>query len=114
MKKLYTARDEMEAHSIRNLLEREGIRATVLGEHLATARGELPLTQDTLPSVWVNDEDCPQALRLLNARDDPAASANEPPPAPWTCGKCGERIEGQFSNCWSCTAPRPECEPETP
>ena len=57
MVKVYSARDGLEAHFIRNLLEGEGIRAAVLGETLAFGRGDLPMTQETLPGVWVNPED---------------------------------------------------------
>jgi hypothetical protein len=24
----------------------------------------------------------------------------------WTCGKCGEKIEDQFSSCWRCSSPK--------
>jgi hypothetical protein len=25
----------------------------------------------------------------------------------WTCPSCGERIDGQFTSCWNCSAARP-------
>ena len=25
----------------------------------------------------------------------------------WTCPRCGERLEGQFTDCWQCGSPRP-------
>jgi hypothetical protein len=25
---------------------------------------------------------------------------------PWTCAKCGEVLEPQFSQCWNCGSPR--------
>jgi hypothetical protein len=24
----------------------------------------------------------------------------------WTCAKCGEKIENQFSSCWNCSTPK--------
>ena len=26
---------------------------------------------------------------------------------PWVCARCGERLEGQFAQCWNCGADRP-------
>ena len=28
----------------------------------------------------------------------------------WTCGKCGEKIEDQFSSCWQCSTPKGSAE----
>ena len=69
MKKIYTARDSMEAHFVRCLLEREGIEAGVFGEPLGLARGELPFTPDTLPSVWVKSEDAERAIDIVGEYD---------------------------------------------
>jgi hypothetical protein len=63
MIKIYEARDSLEAHFLRNLLESADIETEVLGELLGMARGELPLTGETLPSVWVGPDD------LVKARD---------------------------------------------
>ncbi len=109
MQKLYTGRDSMEAHFVCSLLEAEGIRASVLGEILGMARGDLPLTQETLPSVWVNVEDLDRAATVL------ARVLKHSPPEPpvpttlesWTCPACCEVIEGQFAVCWNCQTPRP-------
>ncbi len=55
LKRVYTAPDPIDAHLIKGLLEAEGIEAEVRGELLFGGRGELPMTEDTLPSVWVHD-----------------------------------------------------------
>ena len=111
MKKVYTARDSMEAHFIRCLLEREGIEAVVFGEPLGLARGELPYTPETLPSVWVRSEDAEQALDVVedyDMSDDMDGDDGESEPLdPWICPNCGEEIEGHFTDCWKCQTPRP-------
>lgn len=66
MIRIYEARDSLEAHFLRNLLEAAGVRAEVLGELLGMARGELPMTGDTLPSVWINPEDAKTAMAVID------------------------------------------------
>jgi len=112
MEKVYSARDSMEAHFIRCLLEKEGIKAAVLGEILGAARGELPLTQQTLPSVWVKPEDVQRAAPIIERYEagyfeDERENVEEPPP-PWICSNCSEQIEGQFTHCWKCQTLRPK------
>ena len=110
LRKLYTAIGPMDAHFLRNLLEQQGIEATVMGESLAAARGDLPLTPDTLPSVWVYEEDMERALPVAQEyilrhvrQDEPRPLASEP----WKCPSCGESIEPQFDECWKCGHQRP-------
>lgn len=106
MEKLYTGHDAMDAHHVRVHLETFGIQAEVLGEMLAPGRGDLPLTQETLPAVFVNTEDLDRAREVLEsylARDHLAQAAAHP----WICPECEEKIEGQFSACWQCGEPRP-------
>ncbi len=62
MRKIYEARDSLQAHFVRTLLASSDIRAEVLGESLAIAWGELPLTSE---SVWVNPEDLDKALQIV-------------------------------------------------
>lgn len=102
MRPLYNARHVADAHFIRNLLEGEGIAAIVRGEFLASGIGELPA--DVL-SVWIMDDaQMANAEALLRdlARGRMAAGKT-----PWNCGKCGERLEAQFTECWSCGTARP-------
>lgn len=109
--KAYVARDSLEAHFLKNVLAEHGIEAAVMGESLTTARGELPPTLDTLPSVWVFDQDAPQTAMIV---EDFVARRLAEPAEPaerldnWICPACGEAIEGQFTDCWNCQAPRPD------
>ena len=63
MKKVYVAGNPLEAHMVRDFLESAGIEAIVRGEHLFALRGGVPMTEDTLPSVWLVHEE-----RYVDAR----------------------------------------------
>src|SRR5690606_21970087 len=106
MKLIATLANEMEAMLLRADLEAAGIRSFVQGETLGAARGEIPLTQQTLPQVWVADEDAEPAAAVageLCGRWRERAAEGEP----WTCPHCGARVDGQFEVCWQCGADRP-------
>ncbi len=100
--KLYACRDAMEAHFLSGLLAQANISSTVLGESLGPARGELPMTLETLPAVWIGAYHQEAALEVvkqfLEIKRGDALAVGEP----WTCAQCGEQIEGQFSSCWNC------------
>jgi membrane protease subunit (stomatin/prohibitin family) len=106
---LYGARDALEAHHLRGILEDSGIRATVMGESLGSARGDIPVTVETLPSVWVDKEDADRAMEIVREflRSDKAGQADSERAEAWTCPRCHERIEGQFGQCWNCGEARP-------
>ena len=106
MKQVFVAQHPTEAHFVKGLLEADGIPAEVHGESLFGARGEAPVTPDTLPSVWVNESDTSGALQVLadyGRRATPAAAAANT----WRCPSCGESVEPQFTECWRCGASRP-------
>lgn len=64
MKPVFSARDPVEAHLFRAVLESEGIPARVQGEFLFQARGGVPFDHHTAPSVWVSDEDVDRARTI--------------------------------------------------
>ncbi|MDQ5984940.1 MAG: hypothetical protein CSYNP_00638 [Syntrophus sp. SKADARSKE-3] len=106
MKKVYVAANPVNAHLIKGILEGENIEAIVQGEFLWGARGEIPVTPETCPSVWVvDDDDYNHAIEIINAfqtEDNDDLEIIE-----WICSKCGETNEGQFSECWQCGTSRP-------
>ena len=66
MKKVYVAEHPLDAHMVRDFLESAGIEAIVRGEHLFALRGGVPMTEDTLPAVWiVDDVRCDEARQLV-------------------------------------------------
>lgn len=95
-----------DAHLLKGSLESEGIEAVVQGEFLWIARGEVPITADTAPSVWVIDEtDYERALEAVKAFQ-PSEETSSPENENWKCANCNESNEGQFTECWQCGTPR--------
>jgi len=59
--------------------------------------GEVPPIE-CWPELWIiNDND--EALANKYLASDPLG---EKVLAEWKCENCGERSEGQFTDCWSC------------
>lgn len=106
MKKVYIAKNPADAHLLKGLLEGENIEAKVRGEFLYGVRGEVPITPDTCPSVWVmDDSDYDKALELVSTFRE-GESPNPIEVEAWRCS-CGEENESQFTECWSCGKARP-------
>jgi hypothetical protein len=109
MRKVFTATHPAEAHLIRGWLANEGITAEVAGEELFQTRGGAPITPDTLPTVWViNDDDETRAKDLLASRSIEPSGSPALAAASWRCPKCGELIEPEFTACWNCGTERPD------
>ncbi|HEU4866417.1 MAG TPA: DUF2007 domain-containing protein [Actinomycetota bacterium] len=101
MIRAYVANSLAQAHLIKGFLDAEGIFALVRGEHLVGIAGEIPITMDTLPSIWVGEDDRDRARALIDE-----ALKNELVFEDWTCPECGETVEGQFTECWQCGSDR--------
>lgn len=105
MKRVYTAQNVMLVSHLRNLLEGAGIACVIKNEFLGGAAGELPLVE-VWPELWVaEDADYARANAIVA---EALRTDARPAAPPWTCPVCGERIEGQFTDCWRCGAPRPD------
>ena len=103
MQRVYTSADIMMVHHLRNVLEDHGIPCLVKNETLGIAAGQLPILE-CWPELWVVDDgQQPQARELVQEALHAAPAAGPG----WTCPGCGEVIEGQFSECWSCGQSRP-------
>lgn len=68
--RVYIARDAMDAHHLRAILEERGFSAKVIGESLRAAWPRIPATASTLPAVWVDKEDT-EGHATAGARDGP-------------------------------------------
>ncbi len=106
MQRIYGVRDSTEAEFVRGLLEAEEIPAIVQGNALEGARGDIPFTEGAMPSVWVNEADLERATLVVEEfrRGGPGGSMLQ---TAWTCHRCGETLEGQFTTCWNCGAEKP-------
>jgi Putative prokaryotic signal transducing protein len=69
--RVFIARDLIEAHFVRDLLERAGIATKIGGESLFGLRPEIGIDTDTLPSVWiVNDAQVDEALEIVAEQEN--------------------------------------------
>jgi hypothetical protein len=109
VKKLYTG-EFLDVESLRARLAQEDIEAVVLNQAPGMAGGDIPFVV-AWPELWVaHDEDEPRARaiaeRYLVQREHKVENC-----PPWKCPRCGEMIEGQFTDCWRCTTPTTEDDP---
>ncbi|NIM29348.1 MAG: DUF2007 domain-containing protein [Gammaproteobacteria bacterium] len=102
MKKVYSSDSFLLVGHLRQLLENEHIACVTKNEYLLGGAGELPPTE-CWPELWiVEDAQYDKARELVEGfLSTSAGSALE-----WSCAECGERLEGQFTACWRCGAPR--------
>ncbi|MGA2501482.1 MAG: DUF2007 domain-containing protein [Tepidisphaeraceae bacterium] len=107
---IYSSRDLAEAHFVKGLLDMEEIPATVQGGPLQAVLGESSSTAESLPSVWVDEENVGRAMEIITEMKQGGPAATESTKT-WTCPKCAEVMEGQFSSCWQCGTSRPEPTP---
>ena len=104
MKPIYSAANPLLVHHLANLLEAEGIACQVKGQYLTGGAGELPPTE-TWPELFLeHEQDEERAQRVIDN-----ALSNQPSTRPrWCCPECGEKMEGQFDQCWRCGTLRTE------
>jgi hypothetical protein len=104
MKQVHAARHAVEAHLVRGFLVSHGISAEVRGEFLTSGWGELPVD---VCSVWVTDDAQFDAANDLLVAFFTGSFARTFRGESWTCPGCGEKLEGQFTQCWKCGAAKP-------
>lgn len=102
MKQVYSALHPTEAYLVKGLLESHGIESEVRGDILFSARGELPITAETAPSVWILEERQFAAARKVIHQYEKNNAEDLSVQELWTCGSCGEKHGEQFSHCWKC------------
>src|SRR5688572_11360634 len=98
MKKVYSAQDPLMIGHLKNVLATFGIECVVKNVHLSSAAGEIPPIE-CWPELWVVDDGRHrEAEAVLEKTLGPVRAVRKP----WKCSRCGEVIEGQFSECWKC------------
>ena len=106
MKKVYTAQHPTEAHIVKGILETKGISCRVRGEVLFSARGEIPLTDETAPSVWIVEDFRYDEARRVVLQYEKNITCQSQDRKTWKCSSCGEVSEEQFTHCWKCGSAR--------
>jgi len=103
MKRLYRAGNLIEATQLKHMLEAMNIDCFLRNENMIRMFGEVPFDQ-CWPEVWIHEErDTPLALKVLDVFKHPLRDRG---PA-WSCPKCNEWLDGQFSACWNCGTEKP-------
>jgi len=98
MKRVYSGKDALMTGHLKNVLAMFGIECVAKNLDLASAAGELPPIE-CWPEIWVvKDREAARASAILKKTLAPLVSVKKP----WLCDGCGEKIEGQFSECWNC------------
>ena len=86
---------------IKDILQEEGINCMIKNLNLAGALGEIPPIE-CWPEVWIlEDEDYDRASGIVEDLLKESTKYR----TSWVC-HCGEKIEGQFTNCWNCGTAR--------
>lgn len=100
MKKVYSTQLIPLAGHVKEILEGQGIECIVKNDFLAGAAGELPPIE-CWPEVWImEDAQYNEAMAIVAA----ATVSDKASAESWTCPRCDEKLEGQFTNCWNCGA----------
>jgi putative signal transducing protein len=97
VKVVFSSLNLVELHHLKNLLESAGIRCRIQRELLSRLAGEIPFPDCAAQLLVERPEDVERAEEIVHELGRPARA--EPP---WTCARCGERLEGQFTACWRC------------
>ncbi len=105
MKKIFSSQNSMIIHHMKNLLEVEGISSFIKNENLTVALGELPPTECWV-ELWILDERKEAEAREIIRKE--SIAEEQAIQWPWTCPFCGEKIEGQFTDCWQCGETNPD------
>lgn len=103
--KIYSAKNPTQAHILRGLLETQGIDVEVRGDGIFGLKGEIPMTCDTDPYLWLHNPNQHAKARQLIKEYEEAYSVDD---KPWQCKQCDEFIDGNFGVCWQCGASKIE------
>jgi hypothetical protein len=99
MKRIVASANSAELGLLKSRLEAAGIPCHIRNEQTSQV---IPTTAFAAELCVLHEADYPRALELC-------AAWQQPPPAsqqPWSCPRCGEQLEGQFTSCWKCGADR--------
>jgi hypothetical protein len=95
MKRVFTSPDSAELGLLKNVLQKAGIRCVEINEQMAQTIPTAPFQAE----LWVeSDADYSAAAAILEEWQHPTNTAGDS----WTCSRCGEKLESQFSKCWKC------------
>ncbi len=101
MKRVYADEHGLMTERIKDILEEEGINCMIKNLNLSGGVGEIPPIE-CWPEVWIMEY--VDYYRANSIVEDLLKESTEYQTS-WIC-KCGEKIEGQFTDCWNCGTAR--------
>ncbi len=102
MKKLYVSQSLIDVESRKELLDQAEIPCMVKNQRSAMLGGEVPFVE-VFPELWVlQDKDFERAQTFLKDWEEARPREN----TIWTCSKCGEIHQKEFTSCWKCNQGR--------
>lgn len=102
MRKIYTARDYIEAERIREYLHHLGINAHLSDAYTHSMQAINPMA---FPAIWIEDTEPEARVRAMIGdflAQEYAAAAGS---GSWQCAACGEHNPAGFELCWHCGRP---------
>lgn len=103
MRKIYTARDFIEAERIREFLHNRGIAAHLSDAYTHSMQAINPMA---FPAIWVDDAENEAAVRVLIGDFLASEYAGAGSGTAWRCAACAESNPGEFDLCWNCGRPQ--------
>ena len=108
MKQVYIGKNPNDAHFVAGILQEYGILCEVLGENLWGARGALSVSSDTLPTIWIRDDNRYEEAQNLIEQYENKTLKPTICDSSWQCLSCGEQMEAQYTDCWKCGTRKPD------
>lgn len=105
MSTIFSHIDVTTVSHVQGLLEAEGIRTEIRNDGVLGLSGAAPFAPTDPELRLIDEEDKPRAEAILRQYYEDSERAAKTPA--WTCEKCGETVEGIFTECWNCRAPAP-------
>jgi hypothetical protein len=103
MKRLFSSPDLVAVKHLKDLLDSAGIDCVIENEVSATLSGGVPMSE-AVPELWIDDDSRMAEAQQIKQDYLGPQSASGPS---WTCPKCGEKSEPQFTSCWNCGTAKP-------
>ncbi len=93
----------IEVTALKAVLEDAGMACFINNEGTSQLLGEIPMNE-AIPELWIEDDSrLEEAMQIKKSWLSPGAT----PGPDWTCPKCGEKNEPQFTSCWKCGTAKP-------
>jgi hypothetical protein len=103
MKRLFSSPDLVAVTHLKDLLDDASIACFIKNEVAAQLFGDIPKSE-AVPELWIDDDSrLAEAMEIKKDYLGPQSVHG----SSWTCPKCGEKIEPQFTSCWKCGTARP-------